>query len=51
MHDELKYIPYDDKTNYPFSRVQLVVETFGHSVYFTTNNKAVSYWLIYRVCI
>ena len=27
----LKYIPNDDTHEYPFRRLQLVVETFGHS--------------------
>ena len=31
MADNLKYIPNDDTQNYPFCRLQLVVESFGHS--------------------
>ena len=31
---KLMYIPNDDKQNYPFCRLQLVVETFVH---LTTN--------------
>ena len=31
MADKLMYIPNDDTPNYPFFRLQLVVETFGHS--------------------
>ena len=27
------YIPNDDSQNYHFCRLQLVVETFGHSIY------------------
>ena len=30
MADKLKYIPKDITPNYPFHRLQLVVETFGH---------------------
>ena len=29
--DKFKYIPNVDKQNYPFSRLQLVVEIFKHS--------------------
>ncbi len=29
MADKLMYIPNDDTQNHPFSRLQLVVETFG----------------------
>ena len=32
MADKLLYIPNDDKQNYPFCRLQLVVETFGHNL-------------------
>ena len=28
--DKLMYIPNDDTQNYPFCKLQLVVETFGH---------------------
>ncbi len=31
MTDKLMYIPNDDTQNYPFSRLQLLVQTFGHS--------------------
>ena len=31
MADKLMYISNDDTQNYPFSRLQLVVEMFGHS--------------------
>ena len=31
MTDKLMYIPNEDTQNYPFCRLQLVVETFGHS--------------------
>ena len=31
MADKFMQIPYDDTQNYPFSRLQLVVETFVHS--------------------
>ena len=30
MPDKLKFIPIDDTQNYPFGRLQLLVETFGH---------------------
>ena len=30
MADKLMYIPNNDTQNYFFSRLQLVVETFGH---------------------
>ena len=30
MADKLMYIPSDDTQNYPFCRLQLVVETFGN---------------------
>ena len=31
MGDKLMYIPNDDTQNYPFCRLQLVVEMYGHS--------------------
>ena len=31
MANKLMYTPNDDTQNYPFSRLQLEVETFGHS--------------------
>ena len=31
MADKLMYIPTDDTQNYPFCRLELVVETFEHS--------------------
>ena len=31
MADKLMHTPNDDTQNYPFSRLQLEVETFGHS--------------------
>ena len=31
MIDNLKDLPNDDTQNFPFCRLQLVVETFGHS--------------------
>ena len=39
MADELIYIPNDDIQNYPFGRLQLVVETFGHSNKLTNQSK------------
>ena len=32
MADKLMYIPNYDTHNYPFCRLQLVVETFGHLI-------------------
>ena len=32
MINKLMYIPNDVTQNYPFCRLQLVVETFGHSI-------------------
>ena len=31
MAENLMYIPNDDTQNYPYCRIQLVAETFGHS--------------------
>ena len=31
MADKLMYTPNDDTQSYPLCRLQLVVETFGHS--------------------
>ena len=33
MANKLMYIPNDDTQYYSFCRLQLVVETFGHSTY------------------
>ena len=33
------YIPYDDTQNYPFCRLQLVVETVGHSTEWIKQSK------------
>ena len=41
MVDELMYISNDETQNYPFSRLQLVVETFGHSTYDPINQKSI----------
>ena len=35
MADKLMYIPIYDAQNYHFCRLQIVVETFGHSTYLT----------------
>ena len=35
MLDKLMHIPNDDTQNYPVCRLQLVVETFEHSTYWT----------------
>ena len=34
------YIPNDDAQNYPFCRLKLVVETFGHLTKWTNQSKA-----------
>ena len=35
------YIPNDDTQNYPFFRLKLVVETFGHSLNELTNQNLI----------
>ncbi len=32
MDEKFMYIPNDDKQNYSFCRLQLLIETFGHSI-------------------
>ena len=39
MDDKLIYIPNDDIQNYSLCRLQLVVETFGHSASWTKQSK------------
>ena len=39
MADKLLYILNDDNQNYPFFRLQLEVETFRHSNYWTNQSK------------
>ena len=39
MAYKLVYIPDDNKQNYPFYRLQLVVETFRHSTLLTKQLK------------
>ena len=39
MADKLLYIPNVDSQNYPFYRLQLVAETFGHSTSWTNQPK------------
>ena len=39
MADKLMYIPNDDTRNFPFCRLKLVVETFGHSTLSTNQSK------------
>ena len=39
MADKLSYIPNDNTYNYPFCRLQLVVEMFGHSTKWTNETK------------
>ena len=40
MANRLIYIPNDYTQNYFFCRLQLVVETFGHSTYEPTNQNS-----------
>ena len=44
MADKLIYIPKDDTQNYPFCKLQLVVETFGHSTKWANQTKFKSLW-------
>ena len=37
--NELMYIPNDDTHNYPFCRLKLVAESFGHSSKWTNQSK------------
>ena len=39
MADKLMYIPNNDKQNYPFWELKLVVEKFGHSTLWTKQSK------------
>ena len=39
MADKLMYIPNDDTQIQPFCRLQLVIETFGHSTLWTNKLK------------
>ena len=39
MADKLMYIPNDDTYNNPFCRLQIVVETYGHSILKTNKSK------------
>ena len=41
MADKLMYIPNDDTQNYFFCRLQLDVETFGHSTYWTNQSNSI----------
>ena len=38
MTDKLMYIPNDYTQNYPFCKLQLVVETFKHSIKWTNQS-------------
>ena len=40
LADELMFILTDSTQNYPFCRLLLVVETFGHSIYKPTTQKS-----------
>ena len=48
MVDKLIYIPNDDPKNYPFCRLQLVVETFGHSTKLT-NQKSIKVSMVVKL--
>ena len=39
MTDEFMYIHNDDTQNYPFCRLQLGIETFGHQSKLTNQSK------------
>ena len=39
MADKLIFIPNDDKHKYPFCRLQLAVEIFGHSTLKTNKSE------------
>ena len=39
MTDKFMFIPNDDTLNYPFFRLKLVVETFGHLTLLTNQSK------------
>ena len=39
MTDKLMYIPNNETQNYPFGRLQFVVETFGIQLHEPTKNK------------
>ena len=39
MADKLMHIPNDDTQNYPFYKLQLLVETFGHSTKWSNQAK------------
>ena len=41
MADNLMYISNDDTQNFPFCRLQLEVETFGHSINESTNQNSI----------
>ena len=41
MADKFMYIPKDDAKKYVFCRLQLVVETFGHSTYETNQHNSI----------
>ena len=41
MTDRLMYIPNEDTQNCPFWRLQLVVETFGHSTKWANQSKLI----------
>ena len=41
MADKMLYIPNDDKQNAPFCRLQLIVQTFGHSINKPANQNSI----------
>ena len=44
MADKLMYIPNDDTHNYPFCRLQIVVDTFGDPSYKQTHRQTSCYF-------
>ena len=40
MEKNLMHFPIDDTQNHPFNIIQLVVETFGQSTWYTNQSKA-----------
>ena len=38
MTDKFNYIPNDDAQHYPFCRLQLMLETFEHSILLTNQS-------------
>ena len=45
MADKFMYIPNDDTQNYPFRRLQLVVETFRHSTKYINQSNLIGWFI------